>query len=177
MSSLSKITITKFEKTKFRLKIENIHPDAPSLEWYNLQCEKDIKANVLFRTLLIIEENKQLNKEPSSFFEKVYNKLIPKIEEEYGEAKPLTKFTEITEYGSDILFSIVDDIFTSVKIVEHDINDNWQKGLIVNFNPYKSDNCGIPYIVFEIELTENNNLDNYLENPIYSSTGITCKHK
>lgn len=83
----------------------------------------------------------------------------------------------ITEYGSDFLLPIVDDVFASVKIVAEDINDNWQKGLIVNFNPYKAENPGIPFMVFEIELTEDHDLGSHLDQPIYSSTGITCRDK
>lgn len=177
MSSLSKITITEVERPKFWLKIESIHPDAPSLGWYLSQSEEDIKANLLFRTLLVIEESEPLDKEPSSFLGRVYAKLVPRIEEEHGEAPPLTRHTEITEYGSDLLLPVAGDVLASVKVAEQDINDNWQKGLIANFNPYKKENPGIPYIVFEIELAVDSDLSNHLDKPVYSSTGVTCRDK
>jgi hypothetical protein len=177
MSSLSKITITKIKTPKYYLKIESIHPNAPSLAWINLQTEKTIKLNLLFRTLLVIENIQAEDEENSSLFKDIYKRLIPKIADEYGEAKPLSKFSEITEFGSDFLIEIIDEIIVSVKIIEQDINDNWENGLITNFNPYKIDNIGVPFVIFEIELKNGSIEDKYAGKPTYSSTGITCKDK
>lgn len=177
MSSLTKVTITKIEEVKINLKIERIHPDAPSLGWLSQQNEKELQANLLFRLLLLLENVQADTSHIYKLYETVYTLLCPYIEEEYGEQPELNKYTTLTEYGSDLLKNIVDQVIVTTKIVAEDINDNWEQGLIKNFNPYQTDGLGIPYVVFEIEFRAALLPEDVVGKVDYSALSISCKYK
>ncbi|WP_264792566.1 hypothetical protein [Aureispira anguillae] len=180
MSSLSKITIKVLNNKTYRLKIERIHPDAPALSWLNDQSEKNIKTTLLFRTLNLLEANHKETAIISKFYEHIFSLLSPFIEEEYGDNITLNQYTELTEYGSEILENIVENILLSATPIESDINDNWEKGLIKNFNPYKEVNEGVPFVHYEITLSEPllDNLEENLTTKVdYSSLSISCQFK
>ena len=103
--------------------------------------------------------------------------LLPIIEEEEGETITLDKYTELTEYGSDFLIDIVDEIISSAILIKSDINKNWENGLIKNFNPYKSDNQGLPYVIFEIDFKETILESELVGKVDFSAMGITCRYK
>ncbi|WMX16997.1 hypothetical protein [Aureispira sp. CCB-E] len=179
MSSLSKLTFSVRNEGTYQLKIERIHPDAPSLDWINQQEEKTVKVVLLFRTLIFLESNHSETGKISKLYQYVFSLLSPFIEEEYGEIPELNKYTEITEYGSDILEDIVDQVIVSVKQIEADINDNWEKGQIKNFNPYK-ENEGVPFVSYEIVLSEpllENMEESLVSKNDFSPLSISCKFK
>lgn len=177
MSSLTKVTIDDIEGKKVKLKIERIHPDAPSLDYLKTEDRQTIKANLLFRLLILLETLQSEDGNISKLYESVFVLLIPYVDEEYGERLELNKYTDLTEYGSDALIGIVDELIVSIKIIEEDINDNWEKGLIKNFNPYQSINEGIPFVVFEIEFKEALLADSFIGKIDYSALSISCKFK
>ena len=177
MSNLSKLTITNINENKLQLKIERIHPDAPSLDYLNSQNEKNIKASLLFRVLNLLETLQSDSSTIYNLYKKVFSFLLPIIEEEEGEIITLDKYTELTEYGSDFLIDIVDEIISSATLIKSDINKNWENGLIKNFNPYKSENQGVPYVVFEIDFKETILEPELMGKVDFSAMGITCRYK
>lgn len=147
------------------------------MNWVSTQSEQNIKTSLLFRLLILLEILQSEDGNISELYEYVFSLIAPYIEEEYGDRPELNKYTDITEYGSDFLIKIVDEVIVSAKVIEQNINDNWEKGLIKNFNPYKSNDQGIPYVVFEIELKKALLADVFVGKVDYSALSISCKFK
>ncbi len=177
MSSLSKISIETKNKKCLHLKIERIHPDAPSINWLVEQTEVKVKSALLFRFLNLLEPIQHENGKILKIYSHIFEMVCPFIEEEYGEQLELNKYTELTEYGSEILENISDQILSSVKLIEQDLNENWEKGLIKNFNPYKSSESKVPFLKYEMLFREEFLENEYSGMADYSALSISCIFK
>lgn len=180
MSGLSKVTITAIDGKKMYLKIEQIHPDAPSLAWLASQNEKNIKAILLYRILSLLEVFQQEDATIFKLYTKVFHLLTPFVEAEGESIGNLNKYTELTQYGSEILINIVDEVIVHTKIVTQDINKNWENGFLHHFNPYKpqsSKNPQPPHLKLEVQF-KNDILQAELAGKTeFSAMGITCVYK
>lgn len=177
MSSLSKISIETIDNKCLHLTIEQIHPDAPSLQWLTTQSDEKIKASLLFRFLNLLENIQRESGQLFKVYAHVFSIIAPSIEEEYGDIPELNAYTELTEYGSEILENISDQLIFSVKLLDYDFNDNWEKGLIKNFNPYNSNQFEIPYLKYAIQFKEEVLEHEYANQVDYSPLSISCVFK
>lgn len=177
MSSLSKVTVEVLDKKKMYLMIERIHPDAPSLKWLLDQNDLKIKETLLFRIILLLETFQKGKNEFSILYKNIFSLLSPFVEEEYDKTIELNRYTELSNYDSEILENIVDQIIFSVKLIDKDINNNWEKGLIKNFNPFKSNESKIPYLKYELQFRNEILEKKYSKQTNYSALSISCNSK
>lgn len=177
MSDLSKITVTTLDTTRLHLKIERIHPDARPLGWLTTQSATAIKAALLFRLLHLLEPIQAENDQIFKVYAHLFAALTPFIEEEYGEVPELSKYTELTDYGSGLLENVVDQVLVSASLVDQDLNDNWEQGRIQNFNPFKTEGLGIPYLLYELVFQEAVLEQDYSGNTHHSALSISCVYK
>lgn len=180
MSSLSRVTVTAIDSKKMYLKIEQIHPDAPSLAWLASQNEQNIKAILLYRVLSLLEVLQHEGSIIFKLYAKVFHLLTPFVEAEGESIGDLNKYTELTQYGSEILINIVDKVITNTKIIAQDINKNWENGLLHHFNPYKSQPPKTPqppYLELEIQFSDDVLQSELTGKTEFSTMGITCVYK
>jgi len=177
MSDLSKVTLTTIRDNCLHLKIERIHPDAPPLAWLTTQHTTTIQAALLFRMLHLLEPIQAESNQHFKVYAHIFAGLVPLIEEEYGEAPELNRYTELTEYGSELLEKIADQVLVSATLVDQDLNDNWEQGQIQNFNPYQSEGAGVPYLVYELLFHEALLESDYSGRTDYSALSISCVFK
>lgn len=175
MSDLSKITIKEIQQKTLYLKIERIHPDAPRLSWLESQSEKVLKENALFRIMRILEVAEM---QQSLLYREVFAQLKPLVEEDLreGEEAVLGMQTELTELGSEALADVVEDIVSKVEICEKDMNNNWENGLVRNFNPYNTEGLGVPFVVLSVTFCQEVLEPQLAGETLYTAMSITCTY-
>jgi hypothetical protein len=178
------VTVETSEGSVMCLKIERIHPDAPSLRWVHEQRVLTLHAAILYRVLSLLEVRQAEQAVLFNLYRRCHELLGPVVQEECGEPiDELDIHTELTRYGSDTLESVVKDLIASMRIVEQDLNHNWEEGLLKNFNPYQAAEDGElrpPFVRFEITyrgVLLEPGLAQIGWNTEYSAMGITCQDK
>ncbi len=169
MSSLSRHSIVHVVDKYLHLRIEKIHPDAPALKWLENRTEGELKVIALFRLLCLLESRElQLG----SLYRFLFEKLKARIEEESYEVHALSKYTNLSGYGADVLGEIEEDLLRC-QIFDYDFNSNWEEGRI-DFLP-SEETRGLPYVIlvlsFPIPLDPG-----LLGITEYSALGIRCRN-
>ena len=104
---------------------------------------------------MIILESIQREKDVIyKLYQSIFQFLEPIVDEEYGDQIELSKYTELSDYGSWILEPIADNLLAEINLVNSDLNNNWATGQLQGFNPYELDRFEIPYIQYELKFKE-----------------------
>lgn len=177
MSSLTKVILNKIDTKSLSIRIENIHPDAVSLDWMNKQTDLKKKSLLLFRIMIILERIQREKDFLYKLYQSIFQSLEPIVDEEYGDQIELNKYTELSDYGSWILEAIADNLLVAINLVNSDFNNNWETGRLQGFNPYESERFEVPYVEYELAFKEELLLEAYEQLIDYSALGISCVEK